>query len=318
MKPTRPVDIPTEMGNVLGGGVVRPSACGGVEFTPAGLIYHAAVSIAGVALGAALTYLHAQETRQKTPAPRQEPLVVVIDGEIGAGKTTLIEHLRKALEEKGMNVAVVAEPVDKWQKVGILSEFYADKSPDLRGPVAYNFQTYTFVTRVDETRSVVDANPDADVFLLERSIWTDRYVFMELLRDLVGPMYMSMYEEWWGSWAHTMPLCPQKIVYLKPTISVCQDRVNERAREGEIVDDCNNGDRTARGGVSTDYQARLRVAHEAYLQGFHPKAFPKMPPPPFSREDVVVVEGTLADHDFSKPGDAADQTVRHIVDRILG
>jgi len=39
--------------------------------------------------------------------------VVVFDGEIGAGKTTLIEKLAISLAKEGFQVAVVPEPVDK-------------------------------------------------------------------------------------------------------------------------------------------------------------------------------------------------------------
>jgi hypothetical protein len=50
---------------------------------------------------------------------------------------------------------------------------------------------------------------------------------------------------------------------------------------------------------------RARVlpgAHEAYLQGLHPDEFPGMPLRPSAPENVIVVDGTLADHDFSAPG----------------
>ena len=131
----------------------------------------------------------------------------------------------------GHSAVVVKEPVDEWKRVGILQEFYANPKE-----VAYDFQTYTFVTRVKETIKQVEAHPDATIFLLERSVLTDRYVFMELQRDLVGEVRMAMYEEWWNLWQRLMPIMPSKMVYLKPTLGNCMQRVNARAREGEIVD----------------------------------------------------------------------------------
>jgi deoxyadenosine/deoxycytidine kinase len=260
-----------------------------------------------------------------TTEESKTPITVVIDGEIGAGKTTLIEHVRKALEARGVKAVVVPEPVGEWKRVGILQAFYADKPPELRGPVTYNFQTYTFLTRIQETQRVVAEHPDADVYLLERSVLTDRFVFMELQREMVGPILMEMYDKWWGLWTQLMPIQPQKIIYLKPTIDNCQSRVAARAREGEVgegggktADETDREEASARGGVSAGYQARLRRAHEAYLQGLHPDEFPGMPPRPFAPENVIVVDGTLADHDFSAPGPAADETAAHIVKKILG
>lgn len=252
--------------------------------------------------------------------------VVVIDGEIGAGKTTLLEHVRAALEARGLRVAVVPEPVDEWRAVGILEAFYADKPAELRGHVAYEFQTYTFVTRVRKTMDVVAANPAADVYLLERSVLTDRFVFMELQREMVGPLLMRMYEEWWDMWARAMPIRPTQFVYLKPTLDNCQGRVAARGRAGEVADlsvagakpadEADRGEASARGGVSAAYQARLRRAHEAYLQGLHADEFPGMPPRPFAPEDVVVVDGRLADDDFAAPGPAADRVAEFIAGKI--
>ncbi|GFR91559.1 P-loop containing nucleoside triphosphate hydrolase protein [Elysia marginata] len=244
---------------------------------------------------------------------KKPQIAVVVEGEIGAGKTTLIELVRKALETKGVKPFVVPEPVDEWMRVGILQAFYADNPPELQRLISYVFQTYTFLTRILKTRQAVSEHPDADIFLLERSVLTDRYVFMELQREQIGPNLMEMYTKWWKMWALLMPVRPRKAIYLKPSIENCQLRVAARARRGEIA----NTAAVCRG-VSADYQARLRRAHEAFLQGLHTEEFPEMPPPPFAPEDVVVVDGTLADHNFSTPGLAADQTVAHVVEKILG
>jgi len=254
---------------------------------------------------------------------RAGPLVVTFEGEIGAGKSTLIDHVRDAFLARGLNAVVVPEPVDEWRRVGILQEFYADKKPDCRGMVAYDFQTYTFVTRVMEIQRAAAAHPDADVFLLERCPLTDRHVFMELQREMVGAVRMAMYNKWWGLWTQLVPFTPQKVVYLKPTLGNCQSRVSARAREGEVAAagersaDESDDKASARGGVSAAYQARLRRAHEAFLQGRHAAEFPGMPPRPFSDADTLVVEGALADDDFSAPGPAADRVAACIVEHIL-
>lgn len=239
---------------------------------------------------------------RKGSAGQDPPLVVVLDGEIGAGKTTLISHLCRALRGRGVEAVVVPEPVEEWEEAGILAAFYDDsRPPEDRGLLAYAFQTFTFATRVRRTREVAAAHPRAQVFLLERSVLTDRCVFMELQREQVGPMLMGMYEKWWASWESLMPFAPQRFVYLKPALALCQERVRARARGGEVV--------------SADYQARLREAHEAFLEGKNAGALPAGP----SRlpGEVVVVDGPLADDDFSAYGSpAADAAVSFILGKL--
>lgn len=249
----------------------------------------------------------------------KKPYVLVIDGEIGAGKTTLIAKLKAKFEKLGHKTAVIPEPVDEWKKVGILQEFYEDKTPERRGLVAYDFQTYTFVTRVRKMIEVVEAEPDADIYILERSVLTDRFIFMELQRKMVGKRRMIMYDAWWEMWVRIVPFPPTKFVYLKPTLKNCMSRVATRARDGEVLSsEKEDKEASARGGVSLAYQRRLRHAHESYLQGLHMDDFPDMPKRPFDiKKDVIVVEGELADADFTKAGKALDQIVAHIVKKAL-
>jgi len=231
----------------------------------------------------------------------QKPLVVAIDGEIGAGKTTLLELLNAELSKRGYRVAIVREPVDKWEQVGILKEYYMAKSDTDKRNLSYIFQTYTYVTRICESRKVVRDNPDATIILLERSVFTDRYVFVERLRNVLGANYMKMYEEWYDQLSPLIPICPSKFIYLKPSLDRCMERVARRARTGELC------------GVSEKYQRDLREVHEAFLQGLHADVFPDMPKRPFDMSDVTVIDGDLADNDFSKPGADAGNVVNVVV-----
>lgn len=240
------------------------------------------------------------------------PVVIVVDGEIGAGKTALIGVFAAHLRGRGLRVAVVPEPVDEWRRVGILQMFYGDPAKH-----AYAFQTYTYVTRIKKTIQVVADHPpsETDVYLLERSILTDRYVFMELQRDIIPPVFMVMYDGWWDMWARLMPIAPTHQVYLKPSISICQERVQRRHREGEICDGGGAAAATGKGGVSPEYQVRLRQAHEAFAEGRGRDAFPGMPPPAPGLVSKTM-GGDLADRDF-RPGAPGHGAACRFLDTIV-
>jgi len=243
--------------------------------------------------------------------PKEGAKVFIIEGEIAAGKTELAKALAEELRRRGLKVALVLEPVERWRKIGILSKFYG--APGRHG---YGFQTYVFATRVLEITAAVAAEPDADVYLLERSPATDM-IFMELQRELVDPVEMEMYATWCESFRLMLPidLSKAKVLYLKTSLGSCMSRLAERRREGEVAE-IGKSDASATGGVSVEYQARLRRAHEAFFQGLHPAEFPGLPASPFPLESVVEIEPALADGDFRDAGPDRDRIVAAIVRKM--
>ncbi len=232
--------------------------------------------------------------------------LIIVDGEIGAGKTTFIRNFAASIGRR-YTAAVVEEPVDEWLEAGILQKFYGDP-----GKYAYEFQTYTFVTRM---RKLLEAfETPADLYILERSILTDRFVFMELQNRYCPEHETNMYNDWWPLWEELMRPYDyeiKKMIYLKPSLSSCMSRVNNRKRTGELA-------KKGQGGVSEDYQRDLRVVHECFLEGKHQDEFPDMPTRPFSFDDVLVLGPELADKDFRPVGsDLISTTANKIIAQCL-
>ncbi len=246
--------------------------------------------------------------------------VLVVEGEIGAGKTTLIAPIADELRGAGKRVAVALEPVALWIKNGILARFKSDPAR-----YAYEFQTFTYVTRVQSVIDALEAEPEAEVLICERTIYTDRFIFMELQRDIVGKETMEMYEQWCGMWSRVMPvdLAQAMFVYLKPSLAHCMSRVQTRARAEELVDAASPNERKqgpvdakfvpAKGGTTIQYQAMLRQAHEALFEGKHEKEFAIAKKRPFDLQNVLVIGGEMADADFSVAGAARDGVVAKIL-----
>jgi deoxyadenosine/deoxycytidine kinase len=246
---------------------------------------------------------------------RQTP-VYIVEGEIAAGKSELVGALARELATRGLSACTVLEPVERWKEVGILQKFYSDPARH-----AYGFQTYVNTTRILEIVSRVEANPLADLFILERSPATDA-VFMEMQRQDADPVEMKMYEEWCALYARLLPidLSRAKVLYLKTSLSCCMRRLAARGREGEIQDTqpetagTPTPSESAAGGVSAEYQAKLRRAHEAFLHGLHTEEFPDMKPSPFARGAVIDIPSELADGDFRADGIERDRIVSAIID----
>lgn len=185
---------------------------------------------------------------KKTP-----PIVIVVDGIIGAGKSTLLEVLKNQKHglgaQSGLDVCFIEEPADVWVKTGILQQFYSNPKE-----YAYRFQTFVFVTRVEAMQRAVEANPNADLYVMERSIFTDRFMFVQLLLEdsVMTSIEKEMYLQWWQCWRHAVPFHPQGFIYLDTDSEECTLRILSRARDGETI--------------PIEYNEKLRLKHEAFYQ----------------------------------------------------
>ena len=100
----------------------------------------------------------------------------------------------------------------------------------------------------------VEQNPDADIFLLERSIYSDRYFFVEMLHNdgHFPESEYKMYGSWWDMWKRIMPFEIDAFIYLKPSIDESMKRLHIRSREGEES-------------VSKLYQNKLQEYHDKFF-----------------------------------------------------
>jgi deoxyadenosine/deoxycytidine kinase len=218
--------------------------------------------------------------------------VFLVEGEIGSGKTTLVNGLASVLRARGYRVGVALEPVEKWREIGILGKFYDD--PERYG---YAFQSFVYTTRIQEISRMAAENADADVYILERSPATDK-IFMNLTTPKLGSnaeMFSKMYSLWCDTFDQLLPfrIADATVLYLKPSLEVCMQRIASRNRGEEILHK-NEAHKTS--GVSQEYQALLRRGHEAMFLGMHPGEFPGLKRGMF--REVITVPQTLADAEF--------------------
>lgn len=173
-------------------------------------------------------------------------LMVLLEGNIGAGKTTV----GKTLAESGM-FGFIEEPTAAWREdfaVNMLDLFYSD-TPRW----AFTFQICTFVTR-PKTWPEIFALTDHNKVVLERSIFCDRFVFAENCYR-TGLMSLAEYQLYCGLWSFLVSnYCdePDLILYLRTPAEVCLQRVRARGRAEER-------------GVTLEYLLQLERLHDEWL-----------------------------------------------------
>jgi deoxyadenosine/deoxycytidine kinase len=166
--------------------------------------------------------------------------LVVVAGNIGAGKTSLTERIGSRLGWRTDFESVADNPY--------LPDFYADMRA-----WSFHLQIYFLGHRADQ---YLDAARDQRSAILDRSIYEDAFIFARALhhmgnlaeRDYLA--YRRLFELVVGS----LP-SPNLLVYLKCPVEVLMDRIRRRARNMET-------------GISADYLALLDTFYDEWLRAY--------------------------------------------------
>ena len=156
-------------------------------------------------------------------------IVISTEGNVGVGKSTLLEAVRGSCPD----YEVVLEPVGEWMRLknsegkSLLELFYEDKRR-----WAYTFQNCAILTRLKIIREAV-ASTKKQIILTERSVLTDRYVFAEMLRESgeIDALEWDLYMNWFNSFANEIPVAG--IIHLTTSVGTAAERIVRRGRHGE-------------------------------------------------------------------------------------
>ena len=179
-------------------------------------------------------------------------MLISIEGNIGTGKTTLINFLRKKYGGKN-TVIFVEEPLQQWLDLkdsdgeNILGKFYGNQER-----WSYSFQMHAFITR---SKAILEQNTEDNVVIIERSVITDRNVFASLLYESgkISEMEWQLYLEWFN-WLteHFEKVTPDKFIYLKADPEVSYQRMVKRTRDEES-------------NVPLEYLKQVAEKHDSWL-----------------------------------------------------
>ena len=111
-------------------------------------------------------------------------ILATVQGNIGSGKSTLIQYLRDMYKDGDKKVCFLQEPVDEWNTIKdssgttMLELFYGDQ-----GRYAFGFQMMAYITRITQLRKATEQYGGRCIIITERSIETDRQVFAKMLYE---------------------------------------------------------------------------------------------------------------------------------------
>ena len=188
----------------------------------------------------------------------EKPIIVSIEGNIGSGKTTIIENLETHLE-LDQSILFLREPLDVWESVkdsqtgeNILQKFYADPNK-----YAFAFQVMAYATRLSMVREAIKSgHGHYRVIVLERSLAADKRIFAKMLYDdgKIDDVCYQIYQKFYKEFSDEIGL--DGIVYIDADADVCKQRVEKRSRQGED-------------GIPLEYLQKCKKYHDDWMADEH-------------------------------------------------
>jgi deoxyadenosine/deoxycytidine kinase len=192
-----------------------------------------------------------QQPQRVLRSPNVPPIIISVDGNIGAGKSTIISQLKLIFKDMP-NVHFIHEPVDTiWNRVvdesgeTLLSNFYKNPAEH-----AFTFQVMAYISRLSILAQAVKSL-NYDVIITERCLETDRNVFEKMLHDqgLINKMEHTVYNMWFDEFYRDVRC--SAFIYVQASVDTCMQRIKLRSRDGETI--------------SRDYIAKCVKYHEDWI-----------------------------------------------------
>ena len=142
--------------------------------------------------------------------------IITIDGNIGAGKTSILNYLHT-----NYNINVDLEPIDKWKPY--LDNIYLEKK-----------DYFKFLIRIWLDRSWIQEKNKSSLVIMERSPYFIRNTFNKLIFDtelininennIINELYDKTDIIWKSNY----------FIYLRSSPEKCLDKIYKRGRENEM------------------------------------------------------------------------------------
>ena len=162
------------------------------------------------------------------------PMIITIEGNIGAGKSTFIKELINSEKMKTTNtICFLQEPVAMWESIKnenketMIECFYKEQEN-----YAFQFQIMAYVSRMALIKQAI-SNGYKYIFT-ERCIHTDKNVFLKMLYESnkIEKMNHDIYNMLFETFTQDYNIYH---IYIQTNPEVAFERVLKRARTGETI-----------------------------------------------------------------------------------
>lgn len=184
-------------------------------------------------------------------------LIICLEGNIGVGKTTLMEKLK---QYQFMDGIFIDENVDEWKQIynmqddNILNRFYKNKQR-----WSFTFQNFVYLQRYMHILDVIQSNKPSYIFV-DRSPDTDRYIFANILHKegLINDIEWDIYNKWANMIDIYFNNYRKKYVYLRCEPEIALQRIKKRGRKEEE-------------NISIEYLTKLHRYHDSWIDAIPSK-----------------------------------------------
>lgn len=151
--------------------------------------------------------------------------LLFIEGNTGAGKTTLAQLLRKKL-----GALIIKEPLEKWRNVGGCGNLFDIYLHD-RKRWGFIFQSYAITTFM---QTCMQADPTKKLHVADRSAYSTFFCFCRMMLEegSMTPLEFQVFKENF-EWIIQQSKKPNGIIYLRTSPENCFLRVTKRNRSEE-------------------------------------------------------------------------------------
>lgn len=177
-------------------------------------------------------------------------VIFSIEGNIGSGKSTFLNHLKTNYQDR---FVFIPEPVEQWKTIidpetgkNKIELFYGDMKTH-----AFSFQMMAYISRLAAIKRAVRENPGKHI-IVERSLYTDKNVFAKMLYEdsLISSTDYQIYTKWFDEFIQELP--ETKYIYIQTSPEIAIERIRRRGRSGEE-------------GITLEYIQRCHRMHEEWL-----------------------------------------------------
>lgn len=170
--------------------------------------------------------------------------IIYLEGNIGSGKSTLINLLTKYDFIKTHH-----EPLYKWKDLNGINLF----SLSSEDPMKYSFLFQLYITLTMHQRQLFDYNENK-INVMERSLLTAKEIFIKasLQNNLIEKPFCSFFDEWIEFINKTVEIKPHYIIYLRTNPNNLLERIKKRGRLEEK-------------NITLKFLQQLHQLHEEYI-----------------------------------------------------